>query len=360
MNRDLLHLSLAAASLLVLVVALRHERNGSQVPVAPVSIESVALPLTLRAIPKDAPLLLTLDLQAPHAAALRSLLFSPERELAGVGRLKDVCGYDPSVEIQALTVAALKPAPAGAPEPAFAIVAAGQFDQQRLARCVELILHSKGGKAERQRSGSMTLIRDERGSEAEIALLDQGLVLVSARDHLRQMLQALDGELPNVGDDPTHGSLRAAIGGRAPLLGSLAFQSGWLQQLIEDRDVERSPLARLRGAGLRLGLADGVALDALFRCERPEDVPPLQSFLNDLRGQLAPLLRQQGLAELDRFELERQGADLRLRWKLDQKTLGDLLQRLSRPLAAPSPRAPPTGSPQPMPPEETIPAKPSP
>jgi hypothetical protein len=168
------------------------------------------------------------------------------------------------------------------------------------------------------------------------------------------MLQALDGDVPSASDDSQHRALREAIGGRAPLLGTLTFQSGWLRQLLEDEEVDRSPLASLRGAALRLDFAEGVALDGLFRCERPDEVVPLQTFLNDLRGKLGPLLRQQGLAELDRFELERQGADLRLRWKLDQKTLAGLVQRLNQPLAAPPPPAPPT------PPDETIPTKPSP
>jgi len=367
LKRDLLHLGLAAAALLVLVVALRQERKSpdAQAPAPP--SESAVVPLTLRAVPKDAPLLLTIDLEAPHAAALRELLFSPERELPGVGRLRDVCGYDPSAGIQALTLAALKPRaaePRAASEsqgPAFAIVAAGDFDQQKLAGCIERLLQAKGGSAARRRTGSMTLIRDRRGSEAEIALLDEGLVLVSAHEHLRLMLQALDGHGPNVGDDATHRSLRAALGGRAPLLGSLAFQSGWLAQFLEDEEIERSPLASLRGAGVRLDLDGGVSLEAFLRCEHAADVAPLQRFLNDLRGKLGPLLRQQGLGELDRFELVPQGQDLRLRWKLDQNTLAELMQRLNQPLPASPPRALPSAPrPAPVAPEEIIPAKPSP
>lgn len=367
MKRDLIHLALAAASLAVLVVALRQERKSTDAGAPAPPSESVAVPLTLKAVPKDAPLLFTVDLEAPHAAALRELLFSPERELAGVGRLQDVCGYDPSAGVQALTIAALKSAPVEprarieSQGPAFAVVAAGDFDQPKLADCIERLLQAKGGSAERQRSGSMTLIRDRRGSEAEIALLDQGLVLVSAHEQLRLMLQALDGHAPNVGDDATHRSLRAALGGRAPLLGTLTFQSGWLSQILEDEEVERSPLASLRGAALRLDFDGGVGLDAFLRCERAADVAPLQSFLNDLRGKLGPLLRQQGLGELDRFELAPQGQDLRLRWKLDQKTLAELVQRLNQPLATPPPRAlPAPPRPVPLAPEEIIPAKPTP
>lgn len=353
LKRDLLHLGLAAASLLVLVVALRQEGKSPEASAPPEPSPSVAAPLTLRAIPKNAPLLLTLDLQAPGAKPLRSLLFNPERELAGMGRLRDICGYDPSTEIQALTIAALKQERAEQ-SPAFAIVAAGDFDQPKLAHCVERLLESKGGSAGRQRSGSMTLIRDQRGSEAEIALLDQGLVLVSDHEHLRQLLQALDGDLPSVGDDATHRSLREALGGRPPLLGTLVFQSGWLHQLIDGEEVERSPLSRLRGAALRLDLTAGVEVDALLRCEHPRDVPPLQSFLDDLRNRVAPLLRQQGFAELDRFELEPKGADLQLRWKLDERMLTRLVEQLNRPHRTPQPSALPSA------PEETIPAKPSP
>ena len=112
MKRDLIHFGLAAASLLVLVVALRQERKSTEGGAPTPPSESIAVPLTLKAVPKDAPLLFTVDLVAPHAAALRELLFSPERELAGVGRLQDVCGYDPSAGVQALTIAALRPAPA--------------------------------------------------------------------------------------------------------------------------------------------------------------------------------------------------------------------------------------------------------
>lgn len=366
MKLDRLHLALALTSAVVLAVALWRERTSTgdgtskSSDAAARARESVTIPRLLKVIPKDAPLLFTLDLEAPHAEGLRALLFNPAHELPGVGRLQDVCGYDPSPAVKALAVAAFRPSLSDPSNPAFAIVAGGDFDMPRLAGCIERLVETKGGRAERQRSGSMTLIRDQHGSDTEIALLDQGLVLVSTREHLRQLLQALDGKAPNVGDDPTHRSLRAAVGGQAPAIGTLAFQRGWLTQLFKDEDAERSPLAQLRAAALRLDIGGEVALDALLRCERAADVAPLQRFLSDLRGKLAPALAEQGLAALDRFELEPQGQDLRLRWKLDQKTLEQLIQRLNRPLKAPAPPSVPKPTAPPMPGEELIPAKPAP
>ena len=362
LKRDRLHLALALISVLVLGVALWRERASTSTSTSSGSDatgrahESVTVPRLLRAIPKDAPLLFTLDLEAPHTDGLRALLFNPAHELAGVGRLQEVCGYDPSPRVKALAVAAFRPSESDPSGPAFAVVAGGDFEMPRLAVCIERLIETRGGRAERHRSGSITLIRDQHGTDTEIALLDQGLVLVSTRQHLRQLLQALDGEAPNVGDDPTHRSLRAAVGGQAPVIGTLAFQRGWLTQLFTDEDAERSPLAHLRAAALRLDLGDDVALDALLRCERAADVAPLQRFLNELRGKISPALRDQGLAALDRFEFEPQGQDLRLRWKLDENTLEQLIQRLNQPLKAPpAPSAAP-----PMPVEELIPAKPQP
>ena len=360
LKRDRLHLALALISVLVLGVALWRERtststSGGSDAAARVH-ESVTVPRLLRAIPKDAALLFTLDLEAPHTDSLRALLFNPAHELPGVGQLQEVCGYDPSPRVKALAVAAFRPSESDPSRPEFAVVAGGDFEMPRLAGCIERLVETKGGRAERQRSGSITLIRDQHGSDTEIALLDQGLVLVSTRQHLRQLLQALDGKAPNVGENPTHRSLRAAVGGQAPLIGTLAFQRGWLTELFSDEDAERSPLAQLRAAALRLDLGDEVALDALLRCERAADVAPLQRFLNQLRERLAPALSEQGLGALDRFELEPQGQDLRLRWKLDENTLDQLIQRLNQPLKAP----PPPSAAPPIPAEELIPAKPQP
>lgn len=354
------HLALIAACALVLGIALSREHGvdgptGAQRQ-STSSTTTSALEIVLAAIPRDVPVLFTLNLEAPHADLLRSILFNPDHELAGLGRLRDVCGYDPSPEVEALAVAAFGADTREEPEPSLGVVAGGSFDMQRLAGCVAQLIRSRGGTPKSQRAGSITLIEDGRKGSAAIALLDHGLVLVSPRSELHQMLEALDGNRPNVNENPTHQRLRASVSSGSIAVASVQFPPGWLSQLFRDDAVNASPIAKLDAAALGLELTDDVNIDLLLQSKTADDAANLKGFLEELRGPLEHELEKQGLEALEHGELKQEAAELRLHWRFDPSTLERLLTRLEQPLPMVSPK--PSGSS--FPPEEVLSAKPSP
>jgi hypothetical protein len=280
-------------------------------------------------------------------------LFGERAELPALGRIGEVCGYDPSPAVRSLTLAAFRPDPVTNTEQSFGIVASGDFDQARLASCAMKLVESRGGTPERKRAGSMTLVRDRAAHGAEVALLDEGMVLVSSHEQLRSMLQALDGRAPSVKGNPTHQRVRRALGAGAHGLATLELRPGWLEQLFGNEDVSSSPLSELDAAGVRLELGDPILLEALFSCRTPEACARLEEFFGDLRNKLGPAFERQGLGFLGKAALERRGSEVRAKWKLDVATLSRLGQSLGRPLAPQaSPKEPA------FEPEESIPAKP--
>lgn len=353
-----LHLALFAGCALVLGIALWRERvpstqSNEQSTVHP---EPATLKIVLSAIPRDVPVLFTLDLEAPHAGLLRSILFNPQHELPRLGRLQDVCGYDPSPEVDALAVAAFGAGTGAESDPALGVVAGGSFDMQKLAGCVAQLIRSRGGTPKSQRAGTITLIEDGRSGSAAIALLDNGLILVSPRKELHQMLDALDGDLPNVNENRTHQRLRASVGADSIAVASVRFPAGWLPRLLDDEAVNASPIAKVDAAAFALELTDNVNLALLFQSRTASDATNLKGFLKELGARLKPQLRQQGLGALEQVDLKQEAAELSLHWRFEASTLKRLLERLDEPLPALSPRA----SNSALPPAEIIPAKPNP
>ncbi len=329
----------------MLLVALSQERKSGPSP-ARSSAPSAEL-RELEAIPEQAPLLVTINLRAPRAEVLRSLLF--DAELPGLGRVSEICGYDPTKGISSLALALFRSEGASSP-PAFGIVASGRFEQSKLAACAEQLVRSRGGHPERQQAGSMVLVRDDRKPGAEIALLQNNLVAVSARKHLRQMLQALDGKIPSVVDNPTHRALRGALGADAPVLASLELEAGWLERLFEDEPVDKSPLATRRAGAVRLSVEEDIEVAALLRCRDADGCRRLQAFLVDFTKRALPLVGPPWSSALSNVNLKLEARELRASWTIDPALLSRLLRDMTR---DPSP-----GADSPAPPDETIPARP--
>ena len=352
MKSEYLHHALIAACLAMLLVALSRKSDPFQH-----SAQSSAPSTEMRAlkvIPRDAPLLVTLNLQAPRAEALRSVLF--DAELPGLGRVSEVCGYDPTRGLSSVALALFR-SEHDASTPALGIVASGRFDQDKLADCAERLVRSRGGVPDRQQTGSMVLVRDTARPGAEIALLQNSLVAVSDHEHLRQMLQALDGKVPDIISNPTHQSLRNALGPDAAVLASLELDAGWLERMFAGEPVDSSPLATLKAAAVRLAVHDDIEVTALLRCRDAEGCQRLQSFLADFAKRVLPLMGQPWSSALADANLKLRAHELRVSWKIDPALLNRIVQDLARhpPTAADSP-APPSLSASP--PGEILPAQP--
>src|SRR5690606_529472 len=112
---------------------------------------------------------------------------------------------------------------------------------------------SRGGTPEVRTASAVTLIRDVSAEDgAEIAVLNNGVALVAKHRQLRQMLAVLDGNAPNLMENPIHQSLRLALGPDATALATLQFDPGWLARLFQQKGVERSPLNALEAAAMSL------------------------------------------------------------------------------------------------------------
>jgi hypothetical protein len=360
-NPRYLHIGLALAALLLLVLAL-WEESTSDAARTGIQPRPQTARRALSAIPKQARFVLSIDLAAPGATQLRDLLFNTDHELEGLGKLSDVCGYDPSPHIRELVIAAFTdtddPA-ANAADPQFAIVATGNFEHERLVGCAKNLVTSRGGTPEHQRVKALTLVRDRDKQGHEIAILESGLVLVANHASLRAMLDVLDGHIPDITQSQTHRSLAKALGKNPVALATLELGSAWLTRLIEQEDISRSRLKGLEAAGWSLAINRHVTLRGLLRCKAASDCQKLEEFLRELVKKLSPFLEQRlGKHAFNDISLRQNGAALEVLWVLTPATLTSMLRQVGQRSATPSNRQPSPPSAGSAKPNETIFAKP--
>ncbi len=354
-----LQLSLIVACGALLLFALTRGTPLERV-IEPSEQHGEALNAALGAIPEDAPFVLSLDLTQPNAQALGSALFGKEHEIAGVGHLSDICGYDPTAGVKSLVVALLE-TPPGRTAPGVAVAASGDFPREQTARCVERVVRARGGDPKRKQTGALTLLRDRQSSSPEVALLDDGMLLVGQDDELRSMMRTLDGRAKSTLESKVHNSLRRALGEGAAALATVEFEPKWLSRLFHEEALEESPLSTIRAAALRVDVNDSVSVRLLVRCAAPERCRELATFLRELEAKVQPMLTKGPAAKaLASGTLVARGPELHGRFRFDSAEFARLLDDLS---SAEKPRNAGPDNQQARPtsvPDEIIEAKPNP
>ena len=164
----------------------------------------------LDAIPSGALLVATADLAALRASPAGAPFLREGREIPGLGKVKDVCGFDPMDTLTEVAVAI----PAAGEAGEFGLVAAGPVDADAVLACAAKVIQARGGNPVITTVGGFRSVRDASlaTTGGEIAVRKGGPLLLGAGAYLRAMIDAADGRAPSIRSSRAHGFLGHEVG----------------------------------------------------------------------------------------------------------------------------------------------------
>lgn len=301
----------------------------------------------LDAVPAGALLVAAADLTALRQSPVGAPFLREGREIQGLGKVRDVCGFDP---LDTLTEAAIA-VPATDDAGDFGLVAAGAIDDEALVRCASKVIEARGGKPEVGAVGGFRTVRDgaQGPGGGEIAVKKGGPLLLGAGVYLRSMIDAAEGRAPSVRSSRAHGDLGKRVAG-AQIRVTLVLSPELRRTLVEELasgGVPGSPAAFVSGGALGVGLGANVSLHGVLACDDAAACLRLASAADEARKARSgdPLLRLLGLAPLlERLAVQPEGEVVHARVEVPPAQAVTLAERL---LAL---RAMRRGSPRPEPP----------
>jgi hypothetical protein len=98
------------------------------------------------------------------------------------------------------------------------------------------------------------------------------------------------------------------VGRGAPVIATLALESGWLTRAMGDPAAEQSPIATLRSAAVRVEMGEELGVEGLVTCDTSASGERFEHFLADARGAMTELVPPEGVGLLERVTLRREGA----------------------------------------------------
>jgi hypothetical protein len=297
----------------------------------------------LDAVPGGALLVARIDLQALRASPVGAPFLREEREIPGLGKVRDVCGFDPMAGLTEIAVAI----PAAGDSGEFGLVAAGAIQDEALLTCASKVIEARGGQAVVTQVGSFRAVRDANatGSSGEIAVRAGGPILLGGGAYLRAMIDSADGRAPSIRSSVAHSQLAREVGSGAASV-TVVLTPEQRSQLTDELALSgagSSPAASiLAGAvGVTLGspassptsppTSGEVGLHGVLVCTTEAACADLGVRLRAARDARANdyATRLVGFgAALERVELQPEGAKLHLRVKLSPDEASVLVDRL--------------------------------
>jgi hypothetical protein len=333
-------------------------------------------PRALDAIPAGALLVATVDLGALRASPVGAPFLREGREIPGIGKVRDVCGFDPMDTLTEVAVAI----PAAGEGGDFGLAAAGEVQDQALLACASKIIEARGGRPVVTQIGSFSTVRDAAldAPGGEIAVRRGGPVLLGGGAYLRAMIDSADGRTPTIRSSVAHGRLASQVGGRAARV-TVVLTPEQRAQLADELALTGAgdnPAAQILAGALGVDLGPAVSLHAVIACATPPACADLgvrlkaarDARLDDYATQLV------GFASaLTRVQFQPDGDLLHLRVELPAEEASTLIDRLialrglRHPMPEPKPLRPlegidvprDAGAPEATPPGEVIAPAPS-
>jgi hypothetical protein len=277
------------------------------------------------ALPPGAELVVRADLAALRETALGASLFGGGRELAGLGTLTELCGFDPTEQIEELVIA-VPPARGSTGEPSPGIVATGPFDPARVLGCVARVIGRRGGTPVETRFGELVSIRDQRNPGAEVAVRAGGPVLVGEGAYFRSMLDAAEGRSPTLLGDQAHATLRRALDGAGAATLTFVARPGWLERWLSEDQPMDTPLADVRAGALSLEVTPNLGVTLLLSCPAEAQCEKLAGWLAARVGDARERLRTElGADPVTSLKVRAEPHAARLQLSLDAATTQRLL-----------------------------------
>jgi hypothetical protein len=315
----------------------------------------------LDAVPAGALLVATADLAALRASPVGVPFLREGREIPGVGKVRDVCGFDP---MDTLTEAALA-IPAAGDAGDFGLVAAGPVDDEALVGCAAKVIEARGGRPVVTPLGSFRAVRDVSiAGGGEIAVRKGGPLLLGAGAYLRAMIDAADGRAPSIQKSVAHTRLGKDVGDATVKVTVVLSpdQRAALADELARGGQPGSPTGTVLAGALGLKLGPTVSLQAVLVCE---SAPACAQLADTLRAARDARVGDVGLrlvgfaAVLERLQIDPEGDLVRARTALPAEEAATLAERLlalrgfRHPMPKDAPSAQPA-SPPPPPPDEVI------
>jgi hypothetical protein len=316
----------------------------------------------LDAVPNGALLVATADLDALRASPSGGPFLKEGREIPGIGKVRDVCGFDPIDSLNQVAIAV----PAAGDTGEFGLVASGGVDDDALIACATKIIEARGGRPIVTTVGSFRTVRD--GSLAttggEIAVRKNGPLLLGAGAYMRAMIDTADGHTPAIHASVGHSYLQREVGEGSVRVTVVLTpeQRQTLADELRTGGAASSPATSVVAGALSINLGEPVAVHGLIACEEARACGELAEVLKSRRDELARdvATRLVGFgALLERLEIAAKGEQIHARCSIPAMEATALLDRLMtlrgirHPMPGDSPRrmpAPP-GNSSPAPPE---------
>lgn len=280
----------------------------------------------LRVIPKDTMLVVTADLDALRASPLFADRIGGGRELLGVGKVDETCGFDPMTKIRTLALAI---PPGDADEPG--VVALGAIEAGPLVECATKVIALRGGKPEVTQVGSFTTVRDADGLQGgQIAVREGGPVLLGEGRYLQSLMGAAEGAMPNAAASE-HPSLRGEIGEGAVVATTIVPRE--LKERVQKEIGEESaPALGITSAALSLSTGPLVRLQAKLGCDEERACETLATSFRAARDEaktkLGPRLLGLG-GVLDRLTIEAKERAVDARAEISQEEASALVDKVT-------------------------------
>lgn len=280
---------------------------------------------TLTAIPADAMLVATADLDRVRASSLLSPLTQEGRELPGFGRIDEVCGIDPTAALREIAIAI----PASEDDD-FGFVLTGKIEAEPLVRCATKLIEKRGGKALVEQVGSFTTVRDASGTQSgKIAVRHGGPVLLGEGNYLQRMISTADRKEPNL-LTTAHPKLREEAGGAAIVATAILPEELKARVRKEMGDID-APAMRVTSFVGAVSVDRTMRIAALVTCDTKEPCADLSVSLRESREEAAKDIgaRLLGVGPLlDRVHIEAKGERLEAWVDLTAEEAKALVDRL--------------------------------
>jgi hypothetical protein len=288
-------------------------------------------PRALDAIPAGALLVATADLKALRASPLGAPFLREGREIQGLGKVKDVCGFDPMDSIEEVAVAI----PAAGEGGDFGLAAAGPIQDEALLACASKVIAARGGRPVVTPIGSFSTVHDAAldAPGGEIAVRRGGPVLLGGGAYLRAMIDAADGRTPSIRSSVAHSRLAAEVGGGAARI-TVVLTPEQRVQLADELALSGagdSPAASILAGALGVDLGPTVAIHGVVACAGAAACVDLGARLKAARDARVEDYgtRLMGFsAVLERVRLEPEGELLHVRLEVSAEEAGPLIERL--------------------------------
>lgn len=238
------------------------------------------------AVPAGPFLVAMADLEALRATPIGAKLLEGERDIPGLGKVGDVCGFDPMARVREIVLAV----PAAGDAGDFGIVAVGDIPDDDLLACASKVIEKRGGRPVVSTVGSFRTVRDGTlvVSGAEIAVKKGGPVLLGAGAYLRAMIDAADGRTPTLRSSVAHARLGEQVQG-ATVRATVALSPSQREELAKSLAEEGGPPgpASIVGGAIGATVGQSVAIHAVIACDDPARCADVAALLRKARDDRA-------------------------------------------------------------------------